>query len=163
MAIIRTPSIRVVVQFLWAVKPGGPVLTAPAVELLGPYLRRYGETLGILVHAVGGVEDHLHLLLDIPPTLSVDEIHNELTRASARYAREILGDRAFDWDGEGWYVCSISPEQVDEVKAYVREQPERHAPGGDLDPYLEGEPDEAGPEAGDEEPPDWLREVLPPK
>ncbi len=156
--IIRTPGIKLLFHLRWPVREGGEGLTPEALDRLAPYTTRYAQTLGVLVHAVGGVEDHLHVVLDAAPTRSLDEINNELRRATSRFLRDVLNARDFAWADEGQYLASISPGDLDEIAAYVREQPARHA-GSDLRPALEGE--DAGNDAPDDEMPGWLRDVLP--
>ena len=46
-------------------------LTADVRERLRPYLAGIGRELGVTVIAVGGVEDHAHILIALPSTLSV--------------------------------------------------------------------------------------------
>ena len=157
MNIFRTPSIRVLLHFRWPVAEGAR-LRKDDIERLSPYTKRYAQTLGAIVHEVGGVEDHLHLLLDMPPTISIDDLNNELQKATRRFLRDVLGRRDFAWAEDGLLFASISPEGLEEMADYIREQPERHA-SGQLDPFHEAE-DEAWPE-GDDDMPDWLRGVLP--
>jgi REP element-mobilizing transposase RayT len=43
---------------------------------------------GISVHAVGGTEDHLHLLVQIPPSLAVAKAVLTVKSNSSRWAKE---------------------------------------------------------------------------
>src|SRR5271165_4992576 len=60
---------------------------------------------GILVHAIGGVEDHLHLLAQIPPTLAVAKAVSVVKANSSRWAHE-QGCR-FSWQ-QGYGAFSVS-------------------------------------------------------
>jgi REP-associated tyrosine transposase len=46
------------------------------------------NNLGILVHAVGGMEDHIHLLLQVPPTLALAKAVLAIKSNSSRWANE---------------------------------------------------------------------------
>jgi REP element-mobilizing transposase RayT len=163
MPIVRTPGCQVVVCMRWSVAaPEIAALDRDAVSKLVPYATRYAETMNIRVLAVGGAADHLHVLADIPPDMTLDKVARELQRPTERYLREVLGLHGLAWDAETAAVCSVSPGDVERVAAYVRDQAAVHA-SGDLDPLLEGiEEDEA--EGADEEGeiPDWIKGVLKP-
>jgi REP element-mobilizing transposase RayT len=139
---------------LWPVASGDS-LPVEAVERLAPYITRYGQTLGCTVTAVGGADDHLHVLFELPHDKTVARITDELQRASARFVRESYGAKLFAWGDAD--AMSISPENVETVAAYVRENAARHD-ANDLLPSYEGDPGEMA--AGDDETPDWLREAL---
>lgn len=157
--ILRTTGIQIRLHFRWPVGEGAS-LTPEIVDRLAPYVTRYAQTLGVLVHAVGGVEDHLHVVLDIPPTRSFGEINDELRRTTARFVRDVLGQRAFAWAEDGQFLASLSPSDLAAIAPYVREQAARHA-GGDLNPYWEGKDGEAEEDEEDDTLPGWLKDVLP--
>ena len=115
--------------------------------------RAYGQTLGCVVSAVGGGDEHLHLLLELPHTKTLDEISGELTKASARLVREAFGPKNFAWD-TAYEVSSVGPDDVETIAAYVRENAARHE-SGDLLPDYEGNPSEMA--GSDDDTPDWLR------
>jgi REP-associated tyrosine transposase len=46
------------------------------------------QKIGILVHAVGGMEDHLHLLIQVPPTLALAKAVLAIKSNTSRWANE---------------------------------------------------------------------------
>lgn len=159
MPIVRPPECRVVVHLRWTVAaPEIATLTPAALDKLVPYATRYAETMNIRVLAVGGTDDHLHVLADIPPAMTLDKVGAELRRPTERYLREVLGLAGLAWDADNCAVCSVSPWDVDRIAEYVRGQAAAHE-SGDLDAFLEGlEEDEPEDDAG--EIPDWIKGVL---
>lgn len=49
---------------------------------------------GIFVHAIGGMEDHIHLLIQIPPVLSVAKAVMTIKTNSSKWAGELGRDFA---------------------------------------------------------------------
>mgnify|MGYP000865016495 CR=1 FL=1 len=161
MPIVRPDGVEVLVHLVWPVSaPETVALTEEAIERCVPYVTRYAETFNVRVLAVGGVADHLHLLVDLAPALSLEKTVRDLMVPSERFLRDVLGFGGFAWDVHGWRATGVSPADRERVAAYVTEQAARHA-SGDLDPLLEGlkQTDGEGEKGGDDLP-DWLRGVL---
>lgn len=145
---------RILLQSLWWPREGGPLLTAEAVERLGPYITRYAQTLGIAIFAVGGTEDHLHIAHDLVPSRPLTGSMEEIRRATVRFLRDSLNIPNFTW-AEDTTLVSARPEDLESLSAYIRENAARHAAGRTL-PEWEGTDGDAEPEETDEMP-DWLK------
>jgi putative transposase len=155
----RAGDVRVPVHMIWwTTGSDDSALTPDIVERLVPYITRYAQTLGITVHAVGGVEDHLHVLYELPLKRTLDDVTRELTKTTTRFLRDVLNRRGFAWQEET-LTDGVGPENFAALAAYIQENARRHA-SGDTEPFWEGlDEDETG--APEEEIPSWLREVLP--
>jgi len=81
------------------------------------------NNLGILVHAVGGMEDHIHLLLQIPPTLAVAKAVLAIKSNSSRWANE--EGHKFAWQ-QGYGAFSVSSSNVPVVVRYIQNQETHH-------------------------------------
>ena len=77
----------------------------------------------ILVLAVGGMEDHIHLLVQIPPTLAVAKAVLAIKSNSSRWANE--EGHKFAWQ-QGYGAFSVSSPQLDGVKHYIENQAAHH-------------------------------------
>jgi REP element-mobilizing transposase RayT len=76
--------------------------------------------------AVGGVEDHVHLLLSIPSTLSVAKALQLIKGGSSKWVHDTFPKhREFEWQ-EGYGAFSIGIAQVDDTKSYIANQREHH-------------------------------------
>ena len=75
---------------------------------------------------IGGMEDHVHLLLAMPGTITVSEALRQLKGGSSGWIKQNLdGCRGFGWqDGYGAFPLSKSHEQ--EVERYIKNQREHH-------------------------------------
>ncbi len=79
---------------------------------------------GIDVLAAGGTQNHIHLLLRLPPVRPVSESMRDLKANSSRYMNETLG--GFAWQ-DGYAAISVSPSQVPTLRAYIENQQRHHA------------------------------------
>lgn len=74
----------------------------------------------IFVHEIGGMEDHAHMLIQLPPTLSLSDAMLEIKTSSSRW----MG-RSFAWQ-RGFAAFSVSASNVDAVVRYIRTQESHH-------------------------------------
>ena len=75
--------------------------------------------------AVGGTEDHVHLLLSLPSTLAIAEAMRKIKGGSSRWLHESCGLVGFEWQ-KGYGAFSIGCSQVNATVAYIAEQREHH-------------------------------------
>jgi REP element-mobilizing transposase RayT len=75
---------------------------------------------------VGGVEDHVHLLLRLAKDLSVSVLVRELKRESSKWVKSLAPDLAgFYWQ-QGYGAFSISPAHVEPLREYIIKQEDHH-------------------------------------
>ncbi len=78
--------------------------------------------------AIGGVADHVHVLLSIPATLSVSKAMQLLKGNSSKWLRETFSElrsQGFAWQ-EGFGAFSIGVSGVEETVRYIQGQEEHH-------------------------------------
>jgi REP element-mobilizing transposase RayT len=76
--------------------------------------------------AIGGVADHVHLLVSLPGTLSIAKAMQLLKGNSSKWLHETFPElRNSGWQ-EGYAAFSIGVSGVDETVAYIRAQEEHH-------------------------------------
>ena len=78
--------------------------------------------------AVGGISDHVHVLLLIPPTIAVATAIQKIKSNSSRWIHEQTG-RPFEWQ-EGYAAFSVGIAQTDATVDYILHQKEHHARQG---------------------------------
>jgi len=75
---------------------------------------------------VGGVADHIHILLDLGRKHAPAHIVETVKRESSKFMKR-LGPKYSDFYWQrGYSLFSVSPIHRDEVEAYVRNQEEHH-------------------------------------
>jgi REP element-mobilizing transposase RayT len=90
-------------------------------DFIGGCLR----TLEAVPLAVGGIEDHVHVLTGLKPTHTVASIVREMKQTSSRWIHEEIGLWNFAWQ-EGYGAFTVSPPAVEEVIKYIHGQEEHH-------------------------------------
>jgi len=81
------------------------------------------KKLDILVHAAGGMDDHIHLLIQIPPTVALAKAVLAIKSNSSRWASE--EGLKFAWQ-QGYGAFSVSSSNVPVVVRYIQNQEAHH-------------------------------------
>jgi putative transposase len=87
------------------------------------YLGAIARKHRVRVLAVGGTDNHVHILVVLPAEAQLSEAVRTLKCNSSRWLRETKP--LFSWQ-EGYGAFSVSPSQLDRVKAYIANQAEHH-------------------------------------
>ncbi len=113
-------------HLVWTTYQRAPRLTKQLEGLIyGAVLGKAAE-LGIIVHAIGGNEDHIHLVASIPPKIAVADCVRLLKGSSSHYVNHQVGAPGnFGWQ-EGYGALTFSEEAVPKAVTYVRNQKEHH-------------------------------------
>lgn len=115
----------------WHTKNNVPMITEHLEPKLHGYLRhKIINTPGAIFHAVGGIEDHIHLVTTIKPTIDIDGWIGQLKGSSSHE----MG-KALQWQS-GYGVVSFGTRDLKWVVDYVLNQKERHK-RGDISHRLE--------------------------
>ncbi|MGQ9651770.1 MAG: IS200/IS605 family transposase [Phycisphaerae bacterium] len=118
----------------WHTKQDAPVLVDTVENRTHRYLRhRALQTPGVIVHEVGGTEDHVHLAVSIPPTVVIGNWIGELKGASSHHINHVICNRkVLGWQ-DGYGVVSFGTKDLAWVASYVRNQKKHHAEGQTFD------------------------------
>ena len=75
---------------------------------------------------VGGVEDHVHLLISLPADRPICDCARLLKGTSSKWVNDqFFPDRSFAWQA-GYGAFSVSQSQIEVVTNYIRNQAEHH-------------------------------------
>ena len=99
--------------------------------LLFSIMKKYGAT----VFRIGGMPDHVHICVSIPPTIAVSDFVKHVKRESSLAIKQnsILAK----WDGwqNGSGCFSYSKNDVDNIVNYIKGQKEHHRKRSFIDEY----------------------------
>lgn len=96
-----------------------------ARDRLWAYMGGVAREHGMTALAVGGTDDHAHLLLAIPATLAVATAMREIKSGSSRWMHETCAVPEFAWQ-EGYGAFSIGHSQIEATVRYIARQEEHH-------------------------------------
>jgi putative transposase len=104
--------------------------------------RLHGYVGGILAdlkgvaETVGGVDDHIHVLIGLRATHCLADVVRELKAGSSRWVHSEIGDQLFAWQ-EGYDAFTVSPTHREAVQHYIARQAEHHLKRSYQEEYLE--------------------------
>jgi len=121
------PYWRLFYHCVWRTKDG-ELLIAPEWEAsLHNVIAAKATDLGAFVHAVGGVEDHVHLVVSVPPKIALSTFIGQVKGTSSHFANHELDlDIYFAWQAE-YGVVSFGGKMLGTVVQYVKNQRKHHA------------------------------------
>lgn len=127
---------RVFVHCVWSTWDRAPDLVGEVEATVYRSLRAECARMGVEVLALGGVADHVHLLVRLPPSVSLAGVMKQCKGASSHLVNH-SGDEGFLFRWQGAYrAFSVAPDGVRRVQDYIARQREHHA-SGSLDPDSE--------------------------
>lgn len=126
------PFTRLFYHFVWTTKNREPWLKGEVEKLTYRVLRAKALELKAAVHALSGVEDHVHLVVSVPPTLALARFIGQLKGASSsRINKSQLLAEHFAWQKE-YGAFSFDQKRLPRLIAYVENQKQHHAEGTEI-------------------------------
>jgi REP element-mobilizing transposase RayT len=86
--------------------------------------------------AIGGVADHVHLLVGLRATHRLDYVIGHVKADSSGWVHKRVGQRKSEWQS-GYLGLTVSPSQIERVRRYVLNQESHHRRKSFQDEYLE--------------------------
>ncbi|HEX5470677.1 MAG TPA: IS200/IS605 family transposase [Lacipirellulaceae bacterium] len=111
---------------VFSTKERRKTITAELQERLWPYMGGIARENKMRALTIGGIEDHVHLLLSIPSTLSVAKSLQLIKGGSSKWVHDTFPKFiGFEWQ-EGYGAFSVGMSQVPDTTAYIANQREHH-------------------------------------
>lgn len=122
-------------HLVWSTRGQEPLLTAAVEPVVLEYIRWKAVGLGGAVFALNGVADHVHLVVSIPPQVSVASFVRQVRAAAAIKFNKRSPEEPLHW-AEDYGALTFDGKRLPYVIAYVERQKEHHL-AGTLIPVLE--------------------------
>ena len=95
-------------------------------ERLFPYIGGICRENSFKLIKAGGIDDHLHLLVSLPSTITIARAIQYIKGGSSRWIHETYGNmKDFAWQ-EGYGAFTIGVSQIDRTIKYITNQEEHH-------------------------------------
>jgi REP element-mobilizing transposase RayT len=89
-----------------------PMLMPQVRAMVYAFVRGYCHHYpGVFLQGIGGTRDHVHLAVEIEPTVVIDQMVGKLKGASAREANKAFGFKALQWQ-RGYGVASFAKKNL---------------------------------------------------
>ena len=102
------------------------MMTPDLQNRLWPYIGGVARENHIKALSIGGMQDHVHVLLSLPATLPVAKAVQLIKGGSSKWVHDtFVGSRKFAWQ-EGYGAFSVNVSLLEETIRYIERQAEHH-------------------------------------
>lgn len=113
-------------HFIWSTKNREPLINHALSERLYPLMGGIVRNIDCSLLGIGGVEDHVHLLVKMHPSRAPAEVARIVKSNSSKWVHDEFPDRRhFDWQ-DAYSVFSVSKSGVNAVLKYIANQETHH-------------------------------------
>ncbi len=111
---------------VWRTKKNQPLITPEIEKVLYPFLVNKSKRFDCIIHAIGGVENHIHLAISIQPSESTSDIIGKLKGSSAYFLnKELQITEHFSWQN-GFGILTFAERDLPKIIHYINNQKEHH-------------------------------------
>ena len=112
-------------HFVFSTKNREAIIQTEWRTRLHDYLGGTIRGLGAYPEGVGGVLDHVHMLVGLKATHCVADVLRELKKISSSWVHDEIGARCFAWQ-DGYAAFTVSATSREAVRHYIANQEEHH-------------------------------------
>jgi REP element-mobilizing transposase RayT len=113
-------------HFIWSTKDRQPLITPEIEGRLYAVIASKVNEYDAVVFAIGGMEEHVHLVVAIPPKVSLSTFIGQVKGASSHFVNHELDlPHYFRWQSE-YGVITFAKRSLPDVVRYVNNQREIH-------------------------------------
>ena len=107
-------------------KSTGIVMRDEDLERVFQYIGGIIREEGAVPFAIGGVADHIHILISLPKTAALSDLMRVIKAKSSKWLRRLDSYyELFSWQ-DGYGAFSVSPSLMERTKNYILTQAEHH-------------------------------------
>ncbi|MBI3168987.1 MAG: IS200/IS605 family transposase [Chloroflexi bacterium] len=123
------PYSKLYYHFIWGTKNRLPLIDSALEPDLYRAIAAKVQDLGGFVYAIGGMEDHTHLAVSVPPKLAPAKFIGDVKGNSSHFVNHVIKpDFEFYWQDE-YGVLSFGEKNLPAVVRYIHNQKQHHAEG----------------------------------
>ncbi len=114
------------IHYAFSTKGREKIISADVLSRLCPYMGGIARENDMKAIAVGGANDHVHLLISLPSTITIAKGVQLIKGGSSKWIHDTFPElRSFAWQ-EGYGAFSIAISGVADTTAYINNQHEHH-------------------------------------
>jgi REP element-mobilizing transposase RayT len=114
------------VHVIFSTKHREPTIDADLAPRLYGFVGGIIRQTGSALITIGGVEDHVHLLVSLGRQTPIADLVRDIKSNSSKWVHEMFPDRSAFARQAGYGAFAVSVSLVDRVKAYIAGQKEHH-------------------------------------
>lgn len=118
--------VKINVHLIFHIKYNGISIAHDDLPRTFDYIGGIVRSLGGMSFIVGGMPDHIHALISVPPSMALADFVRTVKAKSSRWIKGIAPKySSFAWQ-EGYGAFSVSPTALPKVVNYITNQEEHH-------------------------------------
>lgn len=123
------PYWKLYYHFVWGTKNRLPLIDSSFEEELYKVIVAKVTDMEGYLHAIGGINDHVHIAVSIPPKIALAKFIGEVKGNSSHFVNHVIKpDFEFYWQTE-YGALSFGKKNLSSVVGYIHNQKEHHAKG----------------------------------
>jgi len=123
-------------HIIWSTKNREPIITPEIEDCLHSFIAKKAIGLGGIVYAINGINDHIHLAVSIPPSISISKFIGQIKAVSSgRINQSGHMPEKFYWQS-AYSIFTFRERELPKVIQYIRYQKSHHHEGT-IDPLME--------------------------
>jgi putative transposase len=112
---------KLLYHIIFSTKNRLPLITAAVQDDFYRYIAGIVVGEGSTLFEIGGMPDHIHLLVQVKPTMALSDFMRQLKANSSKWLNErIQTAHKFAWQ-DGYAAFTVSPSQASRVRAYIQD------------------------------------------
>ena len=124
------------IHYIFSTKNRENIITPDLQKRLWPYLGGIARDNNMKAQAIGGTENHIHILLSLPATQTIAKCIQLIKGGSSKWVEDTFPDcQSFAWQ-DGYGAFSISMSLIEKTIAYINNQKEHHKTSSFEEEYI---------------------------
>ena len=115
---------RILIHVVFSTRERMPLITPGVRGVLYDYMRGIVHRKGASLFEIGGMPDHVHLLVQIDPNTPLSDLVKHVKGGSSRWVKARV--ESFYWQ-RGYGAFSVSESSRPVVERYIQNQEKHHA------------------------------------
>ena len=120
-------KVKALFHIVFCTKARKMTLPRAYLEELNCFITKIVKDSGSRLIRVGGIENHVHLLIDLHPSVSLSALVRDVKSLSSVWMKTDARFCLFEGWATEYYACALSPAHKDAVIEYIKGQREHHS------------------------------------
>ena len=103
-----------------------PTISEKHEKMLYGYIWGFCKNKNVTLIRIGGMPNHIHLLVNLPSNLTLADFVRELKYSSNRWLKTNPNFPLFEGWSEGYAGLSCGPNDIDRIVNYIKNQKQHH-------------------------------------
>lgn len=117
---------KLIYHIVFRTKNSIPAITEKYEKELYAYVLGYMRNKQYHLYRIGGMPDHIHILLSLPPTITLSEFVRDLKASTSKMLKGNSKFPLFIGWNSGYAAFTYSPNEKDMIVNYIKNQKVHH-------------------------------------